>query len=167
MADTVAKIVLTAEDKTAAALANLRNGLSSIETRATSLRGVFGTLVPVTTFAGLAGGVKTINDGVDALNDLKDATGGSIENLSALEDIAARTGTSFDTVGTSLIKFNQILNEAKPNSDAAAALKAIGLEAEALKQIDPAEALRVTAVALGQFADDGNKARVVQELFGK
>lgn len=167
MVDTVAKIVLTAEDKTAAAMASLRNGLSSIETRATSLRGVFGALVPAASFTGLAAAFKTINDGVDALNDLKDATGSSIENISALEDVAARTGTSFDTVGTALIKFNQILNEAKPNTDAAAALKAIGLEAEALKQIDPAEALRVTAVALGQFADDGNKARVVQELFGK
>jgi hypothetical protein len=167
MAETTAKIVLTAEDRTAAALANLRNGLSGVEARASSLRGVFGSLVPAISFAGLVAGVKSINDGVDALNDLKDATGASIENISALEDVAARTGTSFDTVGTSLVKFNQLLNEAKPDSDAAAALKAIGLEAAALKQLDPAEALRVTAVALGQFADDGNKARVVQELFGK
>lgn len=167
MSDTVAKIVLTAEDKTAAAMASLRSGLSGIETRAASLKGVFSTLIPALSFAGLTASIRGINDGVDALNDLKDATGASIENLSALEDVAARTGTSFDAVGTSLIKFNQILNDAKPESDTAAALKAIGLEAQALKQLDPAEALRVTAVALGQFADDGNKARVVQELFGK
>lgn len=49
---------------------------------------------------------KRINDGVDALNDLKDATGASIENISALEDIARRTGGGFGTVSTSLIKFN-------------------------------------------------------------
>ena len=36
-----------------------------------------------------------------------------------------------------------------------------------MKKIDPAEALLKVAVALKGFADDGNKARLVQELFGK
>lgn len=116
---------------------------------------------------GLAVLVKGLNDGVDALNDIKDATGATIENISALEDVAARTGTSFDTVGASLIKFNSVLKDAKPGSDAEQALKAIGLSSEELKRIDPAEALRQTAVALSGFADDGNKARLTQELFGK
>jgi hypothetical protein len=111
--------------------------------------------------------VKTTVSGIDALNDLKDATGSSIENISALEDVAARTGTSFETVGTSLIKFNKALSDAKPNSQIELALKAIGLSAKELKAIDPAEALRTAAVALSGFADDGNKARIVQELFGK
>ncbi len=106
-------------------------------------------------------------NGLDALNDLADATGASIENLSALEDVAMRTGTSLDTVGSALVKFNSVLKDAKPGSDAAAALQALGLNAEELKRIDPAEALRQTAVALAGFADDGNKARIVQELFGK
>lgn len=167
MADTTARIVLTAEDKTAAALASLRGGLSGVTNQANALRGVFGTLVPALTITGAAAFVKNINDGVDAMNDLKDATGASIENISALEDVAARTGTSFETVGSALIKFNQALNSAKPDSDAALALKAIGLEANALKKLDPAEALRRTAVALAGFADDGNKARLAQELFGK
>lgn len=106
-------------------------------------------------------------DSLDALNDLKDATGASIENLSALEDIAARTGTSFEAVSSTLVKFNKVLGDAKPGSEAANILKLIGLSAEELRRQDPAEALRLTAVALSQFADDVNKARVVQELFGK
>jgi hypothetical protein len=106
-------------------------------------------------------------DSVDALNDVADATGASIENISALADVAARTGTSFETVQTSLLKFNQLLNDAEPDSKTAQALKAIGLSAEALKAVDPAEALRLTAVALSGFADDGDKARLTQELFGK
>lgn len=111
--------------------------------------------------------VKSINDGVDRLNDLKDATGASIENLSALEDVALRAGSSLDTVGTALVKFNSVLSDAKPGSTQAEALKAIGLSAEELRRLDPAEALRRTAVALSEYADDGNKARLVQELFGK
>lgn len=111
--------------------------------------------------------VRSAVNGLDALNDLKDATGASIENISALEDVAARTGTSFEGVGTALIKFNKVLSESKPGSDTANILKSIGLDAEALKKVDPAEALRQTAVALSAFADDGTKARIVQELFGK
>lgn len=167
MAEQTAKIIIAAEDRAAPALASVQNALRGLTTQAGALAPSLGALGASLSVGSLLAFVKNTNDGVDALNDLKDATGASIENISALEDVAARTGTAFDTVGTSLIKFNQILNEAKPDSDAAAALKAIGLEAEALRRLDPAEALRVTAVALGKFADDGNKARITQELFGK
>jgi hypothetical protein len=108
----------------------------------------------------------TVN-GLDALNDLSDATGASIENLSALEDIAARTGTTFDTVGSALVRFNAELAGATQGSQTAEILRRIGLSAEELRQQDPAEALRRTAVALAEFADDGDKARAVQALFGK
>ena len=117
--------------------------------------------------AGLAAFFRTTVNGLDALNDLKDSTGATIENLSALEDIAARTGTSMDTVSAGLLKFNKVLSDAKPGSETANILKAIGLSAEELRKIDPAEALRQTAVALDGYADNGDKARLIQELFGK
>jgi len=117
--------------------------------------------------ASVVQGFRSVVDQLDALNDAADATGSSIENLSALEDIGRRTGAAFEDVSSILIKFNNVLKEADGKNGASMALKAIGLDAEALKRIDPAEALRQTAVALSQFADDGNKARLVQELFGK
>lgn len=106
-------------------------------------------------------------NGVDALNDLADATGTSVENASALDEIARRTGGSLDQVTGILTKFNQTLLAAKPGSGADQVLKQIGLNAEELKRIDPAEALRRTAVALDKFANDGNRARAMQELFGE
>lgn len=118
-------------------------------------------------FGGMVAWVQQINDGVDALNDIKDATGASIENISALEDVGRRTGASFETVGSILVKFNDVLSKATPKSDIALALKAIGLEADNLKKMDPAEALRVTAVALSGYADNADKARLIQDLFGK
>lgn len=131
-------------------------------------------------FKGLAAGIaagftvdalvtftKNTIDAMDALNDLADATGASIENISALEDVANRTGTSIDSVGTALVKFNSVLSDAEPGSKYAEILKGIGLNAEELKRMDPAQALHQTAIALAAFADDGNKARIIQELFGK
>lgn len=126
-----------------------------------------GGLAAGVSLAAINGFIRDVVSGVDALNDLKDATGASIENISALEDVAARTGTSFDSVGTALVKFNAALNDAKPGSDAERAFQALGLSVKELKALDPAEALRQTAVALARFADDGNKARLTQELFGK
>lgn len=161
------KIVLTAVDKTSAAFASATANLKSLGDRALSVTGVLGGLgVSLSAGAALAW-VKSITDGVDALNDLSDATGASIENISALEDVAARTGTSMDSVGAALTKFNLVLKDAKPGSDAEAAMKALNLNIKELQSLDPAEALRQTAVALSGFADDGNKARLVQELFGK
>ncbi|MDO8778105.1 MAG: hypothetical protein Q7K57_57185 [Burkholderiaceae bacterium] len=161
-----AKIRVTAEDGTSRVLAQVRNSLeqtSSVAAKVGSALGLMGVL----SVGGVMAIAKASIDGVDALNDLKDATGASIENISALEDVAARTGTSFETVQSALIKFNKVLQDAKPDSPTEAALKAIGLSAKELKDMDPAEALRVTAVALSGFADDGNKARLTQELFGK
>lgn len=166
MAD--AKIVLSAEDRTKAAFASAKKGLGEVNELAVAAGLSFAALGAAGSVAGMVAMVKRIADSVDAFNDLKDATGASIENISALENVARRTGANFDTVGQSLIKFNQALGQTvKPGSDAEKVLQSIGLNAKTLRELDPAEALRATAGALSQFADDGNKARAVQELFGK
>lgn len=162
MAD--ARITLGAVDNTRAAFESVKGNLQGLHTQATAVMGALGAVVSV---AGLVAWVKATVDGVDALNDLKDATGSTIENISALEDIARRTGGSFETVSTSMLKFNGVLNNAKPGSDAELALKALNLNVKELKAMDPADALLKTATAMAGFADDGNKARLMQELFGK
>ena len=165
-----------------ARLANLQAGLDKAgllaERTANQISGAFSglksvaatvgpALAAVFAVAGIAGFVRQTLDGIDALNDLSDATGASVENLSALEDAAARTGTQMDTVGAALVKLNQQLAAAKPGNETDQALRAIGLSAEELRRLDPAEALLQVAQSLQQFEDDGNKARLVQELFGK
>ena len=160
------KIVVAAQDNASRVLAGVRNNLSELERTAAAVGSALG-VIGVGGVAGLAALARNAINGLDALNDLADATGASVENISALEDVAARTGTSFDTVGTALVKFNAQLKDAKPGSGAEQALKALGLSVKELKDLDPAEALLKTSIALGGFADDANKARIVQELFGK
>jgi len=106
-------------------------------------------------------------DGLDKFNDVKDATGASIENISALDKVARSTGTTIETVEDVLVKFNAALKEAKPDTDSDRLFKALNLNVKELKAIDPAEALRRTAVAFSEFEDNGNKARAMQELFGR
>lgn len=165
------KFVMSAEDRASRIIRGVRGELASVQGTVAGVSGALGALGPAFAGAlsvgGLTAWVRATVDGLDALNDLKDATGSSIENLSALEDVAARGGTSFESMSTAVLKFNKALNEAKPGSDTERILKTIGLDAEALKQIDPAEALRQVAVALNGYADDGKKARVMQEFLGK
>lgn len=165
MADVGIKI--TAIDDTKGAFGSIDRSLGGLKSAAAGVSSSLAGLASAFTVGAFVSFVKSVNDGVDALNDIKDATGASIENISALEDIAKRTGTSLDTVGSALVKLNQSLNGAKPGSDTEKALTAIGLSVKDLKNLDPAEAFRRIAVELNKFADDGNKARLSQELFGK
>lgn len=164
--DLVAKLASFEQDMGKAARAAEKTS-SQIAGAFGVIKAAAGGLVAGIGVGGLVALTKSTIDSLDALNDLKDATGASIENISALEDVALRTGTSMDTVASSLVKFNGVLKDAKPGSDTADALQRIGLSAEELRRLDPAEALRQTAVALAGFADDGDKARLTQELFGK
>lgn len=117
---------------------------------------------------GLVNFVRQINNGVDAMNDMADATGSTVEKISALDRIERTFGHSTGTATTALLKFNQSLNATdKAGSDAEKVLTALGLSVTDLKAMDPADALMETAKAMAMFADDGNKARAAQELFGK
>ncbi len=164
-----AKLVLSAEDATRAAFESVKRNLRGLGDMASQqglrINGAFGAIAGGALLGGIATLVRQVNDGVDKFNDLKDATGASIGNLSALEDVALRTGTSFDTMGTALVKFNAAIKDEDGKN--ANVFKALGLDLARLKDLDPAAAMRETAVALAQFADDGNKARATQVLFGK
>jgi hypothetical protein len=168
-----------------AKLANLQTGMDRasriVEQSAGRMEGVFTRVSGVAGGVGaaLAGGLgvaavtmmasyfRTVVDGIDNLNDLADVTGSTVEKMSALEDFALRTGAGVGTVADAVLKLNKELNDTSPDSGAAQALKAIGLSADELRKIDPADALQRVAEALAGYENDANKARLVQDLFGK
>lgn len=174
----IAKLSIDLEARLAGLQAGLDKAGLLAEKQAASISGAFNkanaaatalgaTLAGALGAAGITALFRATVDGLDKLNDLSDATGASVENLSALEDIALRTGASMDVAGDAIVKMNKALADAKPGSDAAAAFEALNLSVEELKRLDPVEAFQKLAVSLGNFANDGNKARIVQELFGK
>jgi hypothetical protein len=77
-------IVLTATDNASRVLAGVRGQIDKLNLVGAKLGNVLGSIGVGLSAGALAGLVKGINDGVDALNDLKDASGASIENISAL-----------------------------------------------------------------------------------
>lgn len=168
--DLVAKLASFEDGFSKAARISEKNA-AAIEARWAKVASVTASAFAALGGAAIGAGLVTLArnsiDAIDALNDVADATGSTVENISALEDVALRTGTNLETVQTALIKFNQILNDAKPGSDAEKLLKSLGLSADELRKIDPAEAFKKAAEALNGFADDGEKARRILALTGK
>ncbi len=148
-------------------VSQVESGIKRVVGGVGSLKGALGALVPSLSVGAMLAFLKQAADGIDALNDVADGVGTSVENISALERVARNTGTTLDTVSATLLRFNKVLADAKPESTYSKILEGIGLSVVELRNTDPAEALLITAKALSQYADDGNKARIVQELFGK
>jgi hypothetical protein len=172
MADTQAKIVLAAEDRTARVFAGLKSNLGAVRSQVDATNQSFIGLSPAILGAfsvvGISAFFGKVVDGIDKLNDLADATGSSVENLSGLEDIGARTGTSIDTVGAAVLKLNKNLLEAQnPTSEAAALFKQLGLNVGELSRLDPSDALLRVATALGGFAEDAKRGQFQMALLGK
>lgn len=165
------KIALTAQDKTAAAFAAVSKrvdalGVNMNVLKAASVAALGALAIPISA-VGLIALTNDAREAIGSIKDLAEVSGSTVENISALDRIARATGGTFDQVSGTLIKFNQVLKDADPDKGAGAVLKALNLDIEQLKRLDPAEALRITAVALEGFADNGDKARAIQELFGK
>jgi hypothetical protein len=167
-----ARIAIAATDETGGAFQSVRAKLDTLGTQASSVSarfagisaGVLGLLGSAAAFGAF---IQGATESVTRLKDLQDATGSTIERLSGITNLAGRAGLSFETVSGALVRFNAALNSAKPNSPVSQALERLGLSVQQLRDQDPVDALQSVAKALANFADDGNKARLAQELFGR
>lgn len=165
------RIALTAEDRTAAAFAAVSKRVDGLGFNLNTLKGAAaGALAALAIPISAAGLISLTNQARDAIGQIKDlaeASGSSVENVSALDRIARVTGGTFEQVSSTLIRFNAALKDVDSNKRIGAIFKALNLDVEELKRLDPAEAMRQTAVAIEGFADNGDRARAIQELFGK
>ena len=107
---------------------------------------------------------------VDSLNDLKDITGDTIEDLASLQLQAAATNNSFDQMTGGLEKL--ALNLAGTDDEgrgAGRALQELEIDARnADKSLKgAAQVTTEVAAALNLLADGGGKAALVTDLYGK
>ena len=158
MTSNEAKIVIRGEDKTGAAVQSAKANLRSMSDAASTANKVMGALGLGVSVAGILTMSKSVLDGLDALNDWKDATGASIENLSALEGVARRTGTSMDTVGQAVLKLNQGLKERGPRGATADEIK---------RTCDPGCITKVVSVMREEGYEIVTKRRLAFNRYGQ
>lgn len=170
------RVILTAEDRSALgwdsykrrgqdAFSALESGsAASAKTVAAAFTGLLGGALTV---AGIAAFTASVVDSLDALNDAADATGSTVEKMAALDGIGRRTGATLDQMTSVVLALNKSLTKAGDDEDkgVAKALETIGLNAEELRRLDPADAVKKVADALGSYADNGDKARLVSVIW--
>lgn len=167
------RIPITADDRFSRSFAQLKRDLADARTGLGSLTGVASrvtSVLGVGSAVGIGGfglALRKLSDDINALNDAAAATGTTVEGISRLDVIARRNGGSLDTMSRALVKLNQSLADPNPDSRAAKALRAIGIEVADLRKQDPAAAFDRIARTLDGFADGAEKARLVQALFGE
>jgi len=152
MADNKTQIIITAEDKTAAAFASARAGLEKFSAAYASL----GSLAGVGVVAGLAASVKSTIDLGDHINDLSQSVGISIKDLATWTLAANQSGTSLESVAKGVKGLSTFMVE---NGDA---LKKAGINAT-----DANGALIQLADLFKALPDGVEKSALAVKLFGK
>lgn len=168
MADQQTTIVISAVDKTAAAINSVKSGLDSIKGSAASVQNALAGLAGAAGLTALAASVGSAISATAALKYLSEQTGATVEGLSALGSVGRLTGTSLDQIGGSLTKLaKNMVSLGDEGKDAARAIQAIGLDVQKIQQMRPDAAMLEIAQAFSNFADGAGKTAAAMMLFGK
>lgn len=152
MADSQTKIVISAEDKTAAAFASAKAGLEKFSAAYASL----GSLAGVGVAAALAAGVKHVIDLGDEMHDLSQKVGISVQDLGTWRLAAEQSGASLESVAKGVKGLSQYMVQ---NSDK---LREAGITAT-----DANGALIQLADLFKALPDGVEKTALAVQLFGK
>lgn len=145
------------------------------------LQNTFGSLLPLLSAAGLVNMTKKTIEGAQAMYNLSQQTGLSVETLARFKKAAATSGTDIETVAKALQRLNKGLYETSLSSKGslADALTEKGPVAEGLKALkisatDAAGRLKsvdqIVLEVADKFAAAGpeiNKSAIAMQLFGK
>lgn len=149
MAENTAKIVITAEDKTRAAMDSIRSNFAGLQTSATAL----GATLGVGVFAAF---LKQTIDSADAMNDLSQRIGIAVKDLATWKLAADQSGTSMESVARGVKALSGFYAE---HSDR---LRAAGITAK-----DANSAMIQLADVFAGMPDGLQKTALATELFGK
>jgi len=157
------------------ALGNKIQQVEGVTKRLTSasglLGGALGALAPVATIGGIGALVqKTIAAG-DAMYDMSQRTGVSVEALARFKKAAATSGTDIDAVSKALGKLSKGMYEAAQSGKGptAEALKALGISAtDAAGKLKTADQVTLEIANKFKTMPDGvEKTALAMQLFGK
>lgn len=132
-------------------------------------------LVGIAALAGTAFGAEKIGSfvidsikGVDALSDMASQIGTTSDRLSELRYTAQLTGSEADNLDGSLQKMTQVLGDAaRDGGPAAKTLSKLGLSADSLIKMDPADSFGAIASAISTIQNPALQASVAVDLFGR
>ncbi len=170
MASNRAQILISAVDQTKTAFDSIKRGLGGLTDTAKSVNGVLANLGVAVSVAGLAAMVKSAIDTGDALDEMSQRVGVSVETLSVWKPAAEQSGVSGESFEKGLRKLSTTMLEAATGSeDAARGFSAVGVEFKnqdgTLRATD--QVLLDLAERFKAMPDGAEKTALAVQLFGK
>jgi len=170
MADTKARIVLSATDDTRAAFESAKRNLEGLKERAASIAGAVAPLAPAVAAAFAVEKFRGAVDVLDKLDDLAEKSGIAVKELSALRFAGEAVGTPLEALATGTRKLATHMADAAGGSkEALAAFDAIGVKVKDasgnLRSMDAV--LLDVADKFAVYADGAGKSALATALFGK
>ena len=170
MANNRAQILISAVDQTKTAFDSIKRGLGGLTDTARSVNGVLANLGVAVSVAGLTTMVKSAIDTGDALDEMSQRVGVSVETLSVWKPAAEQSGVSGESFEKGLRKLSTTLLEAATGSeDAARKFAAAGVEFKnqdgTLRATD--QVLLDLAERFKAMPDGAEKTALAIQLFGK
>lgn len=160
--------ITQAEKRLAAFAKNSRNMSADI---ASGLKGVPAALTGLSLgggLVGLAAGFKSSVDYLDEIGDKASGIGETGSNLSKLDYIATRMGSSAEAAEGGLSKMIRAIGDAQSQGGPAAkAIEALGLNVDALASMSPVDAMQAIAAATAQVESPFERAAIGADIFGK
>jgi len=161
------EIIISAVDKTKAALTSASQGIDRLRKETSTALGDLGAAVAVTALVAFG---RAVLDSMDRLDEMAQKTGIGAESLSTLGAAAEHEGVSVDGFGKGLAKLAQNMVGAASGSGAsAAAFARLGVSVKnAAGQMRPTEdVLLDLAEQFKSMPDGAQKSALAMELFGK
>ena len=141
-------------------------GISGALGSVTKALGPLGPMMAATFSIGaVVGFAKEIGAFAGQMVDLSDQTGIAVEDLQALDYVAAGAGLTIEDITGSVAQLSNRL--AGGDKSAAAAMGQLGLNTHALLAQSPDKALIAIAEAVGQIANPMERTALAMDLFGK
>jgi hypothetical protein len=170
MASNRAQILISAVDQTKTAFDSIKRGLGGLTDTAKSVNGVLANLGVAVSVAGLTAMVKSAIDTGDALDEMSQRVGVSVETLSVWKPAAEQSGVSGESFEKGLRKLSTTMLEAATGSeDAARGFSAVGVEFKnqdgTLRATD--QVLLDLAERFKDMPDGAEKTALAVQLFGK
>ena len=141
------------------------SGISGAADFAKKAFAALGVAAGATAFVGM---IKGSIDAAGALNDLSIKTGASVESLSKFGDVGRLSGVTAEQVGDAMNKLAKgMVGATEDSKGVAQAIKALGLDFDAFRALDPDKQMIAVAKAMDGFADGSGKSAAAMALFGK
>jgi hypothetical protein len=126
--------------------------------------GVLGAFGIEASIGGVVAFTKSVFDSATAIHDMAERLGISAEAVQGFKFAAEQSGSSLDAVGAAVVKLNK--NLAEGDKSTVAALKAMGLEFQTVRNMKGEDAFLAITDAARQMADPIAETGAVLQLLG-